>query len=271
MIVSTAATIGELNSPPVRKNIPSVTRTSWNVAAMATCGVLGGAAFAGPSFSNSLTSQAGLGPDLAESDSSDPNRAVSYGASGAQFGTALGGNEGRNYIRTTATDYNAADFVAEVTMDFSSGIPGFMGFGGGNVATFGTPDWDVADTLWLEQSAGAGSLFTFDANGGGPNLMGGAGFSVAGTVARVRMAYDAAAQTVTFSIDADYAGGAFVQDAVLSPVDVSFLFTNGEEARVYVGGGGGVTLRDFSVQVVPAPGALALLGLGGLACGRRRR
>ncbi len=240
-------------------------------AATAALGILAGSAFAGPSFSNSLTSQAGLGPNLLESDTSDPNRVVSYSAFGAQFGTALGGNEGRNYIRTSATDYNAVDFVAEVTMDFSSGIPGFFGFGGGNVATFGTPDWDAADTLWLEQAPGGGSLFTYDLGGAGPNLMGGAGFSAAGTVARVRMAYDAAAQTVTFSIDADYAGGGFVADATLAPVDVSFLFTNGEEARIYAGGGGGVTLRDFSVTVVPAPGAAALLALGGLMGVRRRR
>lgn len=235
------------------------------------CGVLAGAAHAGPSFTNDLTSQAGLGPDLVESDASDPNRVVSYGVGGAQFGTALGGNEGRNYLRTTATDYNLMDFSAEVTMDFSGGIPGFFGFGGGNVATFGTPDWDQADTLWLEQSGGGGSLFTFDQGGAGSNLMGGAGFSGVGTVARVRMDFDAGAMTVVYSIDADYAGGAFNADATLAAVDVSFLFTNGEEARIYVGGGGGVTMRDFSVRVIPAPGAMALLGLGGLVGARRRR
>lgn len=241
------------------------------MAAAAALSVLGGSATAGPSFFNSMTSQGGLGPDLLESDTGDANRVISYSASGAQFGTALGGNEGRNYIRTSASDYNAADFVAEVTMDFSAGIPAFFGFGGGNVATFGTPDWDTADTLWLEQAPGGGSLFTYDLGGAGPNLMGGAGFSTAGAVARVRMAYDAAGQTVSFSIDADYAGGDFTADATLAAVDVSFLFTNGEEARIYAGGGGGVTLRDFSVTVVPAPGVGAMMAIAGLVGVRRRR
>lgn len=241
------------------------------LAALAACGGLAGVSRAGVSFSNSLTSQAGLGPNLSESDTSDPNRVITYGAGGARFGTALGGNDGRNYLRSADTDYNAADFVAEVTMDFSTGEPGYIGLGGGNVGTYGTPDWDVADTVWIEQGPGAGTLFTYDAGGFGPNLMGGAGFGSIGTTARVRMAYDADAMTVTFSVDMDYAGGAFNADATLSPIDVSFLFTNGEDARIYVGGSSGVTLRDLSVTVVPAPGAMALMGLGGLVGLRRKR
>ena len=254
-----------------RAHIGEQIMNSTHLIGLSAVGVLTGLATANVSFFNDLTSGAGLAPDLMESDSLDANRAIAYGMSGAQFGTALGGNEGRNYIRTVDSDYNSASFVAEVTMDYSGGIPGFMGFGGGNVGTFGTPDWDVADTVWIEQSFAGGTLFTYDHLGAGPNLMGGAGFATASTIVRLQMSFDADAMTITYAIDNDYVGGAFVADETLAALDISHLFTDGEEARIYVGGGGGVTLSDFSVSVVPAPGALGLLGAGGLLAMKRRR
>lgn len=74
--------------------------------------------------------------------------------------------------------------------------------------------------------------------------MGRTGFNAVGTVARAGMPNAAAARTVTFSVDAGHAEGAFVANATLAPVNVSDLFTNGEGVQVCAGDGGCVTQRD---------------------------
>lgn len=230
------------------------------------------AGLAGVSFTNSLTSEAGLAPDMQEADSATPERDIAYSAGGAQFGTAMPGNDGRNYINSTMADYNASSFVAEVTADFSGGGRMFFGLGGGQVGTYGTPDWDVADTGWLELGPGGlANFFTYDVGGVGPNGPTGSGMAAVGNNIRVRMTYDAGAGTLVFEIDDAYAGGPFVADVTSTALDISSLFSSGEDARVFVGGGSGSMLRDFSVTVIPAPATAGMLGLAGLVGVRRRR
>lgn len=244
-------------------------RTLWSALALS---VAASAGLAGVSFTNSLGSEAGLGPDLEEADPVDAMRDIAYPGTGAQFGAAMAGNDGRNVIHTTMADYNASSFVAEVTADFSAGGRMFFGLGGGLVGTYGTPDWDVADTGWLELGPGGlANTFTYDLGGIGPNGPAGTGMAAVGNNIRVRMTYDAGAGTLTWAVDDAYAGGPFVADVTSGPLDISSLFSSGEDARVFIGGGSGALLSDFSVTVVPTPGTLALLGLGGVMGVRRRR
>lgn len=227
-----------------------------------------GAAVAGPSFTNSLTSSAGLSPDLEQTETTDAMRAIEFSALGAQFGGALAGNDGRNYIRTTATDYNTASFTAEVTADYTLGGVMFIGLGGGTIGAFGTPDWDNTDSFWLELApGGVSNTFTFNS---GPDGPAGQGLNVNGPI-RIRMTYDAGAGTLQYDLDGDYAGGPFTADASSAAFDVSGLFTMGEPASIFVGGGSGVLLSDLAVNVVPAPATGLLTAVGLLAAARRRR
>jgi len=78
-------------------------------------------------------------------------------------------------------------------------------------------------------------------------------------------------------------GGAFTADAAgvlqistdATSVGQWFLSaeapTVGSEDNTFGGASGGALSHKFEINVVPAPGALALLGLGGIVAGRRRR
>jgi len=239
---------------------------------LAGLAVAAGVSSAGVSFSNSLTSEAGLMPNLQEADAATADRDILYSASGAQFGGVMAGNDGRNYIDSTMADYNTSSFTAEVTADFSAGGRMFFGLGGGQVGTYGTPDWDVTDTGWIELGPGGlANFFTYDLGGAGPNGPTGSGMPAVGNNIRVRMTYDAGAGTLTFDVDDAYAGGPFMADVTSGPLDVSSLFSAGEDARVFVGGGSGAVLSDLNVTVVPAPAGIGVLALGGLLGTRRRR
>ncbi len=239
------------------------------VMCLGAVAALSGAVFAATSFSNDLTSEAGLAPNLEIADTGDANRAVAFSAAGAQFGSAAPGNEGRNYIRTTAMDFDNVPFVAEMTADLSQGGRVFFGLGGGNVGTFGTPDWDVANTVWVEQGLGVTTLFTFEVGPGPvfqPNPL-----AVPGSVSfRLRMSYDAGSGDLTFEQDDDWSGGPFVADST-STINVAFLFAGGEPGSLFVGGGSGAIVTDFDVTVIPAPAGTGVLALAGLVGMRRRR
>ncbi len=230
---------------------------------------LSGPAFAATSFSNDLTGLAGLAPNLEIADTADANRAVAFSAAGAQFGSAMAGNDGRNMIRTTAMDFDDVPFVAEMTADLSQGGRVFFGLGGGNVGTFGTPDWDVANTVWVEQGLGVTTLFTFEI-GAGPVFQPNPLSAPGSTSFRLRMSYDAGTGELTFEQDDDWMGGPFVADST-STINVAFLFDGGEPGSLFVGGGSGAIVTDFDVTVIPTPAGAGVLALGGLVAVRRRR
>ena len=65
------------------------------------------------------------------------NPTVAFDSSGTQFGTLLGGDGGRNYIRTNDSDYATVSFLAEITVTVGS-LPVtnqqlFFGMGTGDI------------------------------------------------------------------------------------------------------------------------------------------
>lgn len=250
---------------------------------------------AATSFSNSLTgftgnsTQAGTQSALATAGFSfasiegldvevtmDPT--VTFGATGATFGSQWGGDGGRNYIRTNDSDYATASFVAEVTVERNNATAQqvFIGMGTGDIALFGVPDWStlVSSTFTSPEQD---SLTTWRSANDANQWASGPVIPVVGTH-RVRMAFDATARTMTYSIDLNYAGGAFAADATASPVDLNHIDCPsgcgdppmpisadffgadgwpGEPSRIYFGGDDSTIFRDFSVTVSAPP---ALLG-----------
>jgi hypothetical protein len=208
------------------------------------------------------------------------DNSVTFSASGATFSSAAG-NDARNYIRTTDTDYDSGDFVADVTWDGLG--TAFIGFGAGNVGTFGTPDWDVADSLWMEISGTTTSSvqgmnpgrFSADLGQFDNSVVGGN----ASAPVRFRMIYLSGPNTLQFFADNDY-NGTFSVDAQTVALSLEslgagpdFITGPGDEARFYFGGGA-PTFSDFQVSAVPEPSSFALIG-GCLALGfvmmRRRQ
>ncbi len=232
-------------------------------------------------FSSDLTS---LPPGLAIADAAGTDNAVTFSASGATFSTVVTGNDSRNYIRTTDTDYITGSYTAEVTWNGLGSA--FIGFGGGNVGTFGTPDWDVADSLWLELAGASDSGPVQGTNTGrfSSNIASFNNAVIGGNAAqpvRLRMTYLSGANTLQFFADNNY-NGTFSADALTPALKLdevgggaNFFTQPGDQSRFFFGGGtfgtASPTYSDYSVVAVPEPSAAALLGLGALGLLVRRR
>jgi PEP-CTERM motif len=213
--------------------------------------VLGGAASAATSFSNSLTgftgdstmaaTQTAVGAagfnffsiaGLAEDFTSDPT--VTFDGNGAAFGKLFAGDGGRNYMRTNDSDYATVPFVAEITMTVgAAGGPPvsnqqpFFGMGSGDTALFGVPDWSTlfASTFVQPEINAAGEAFFTtmrtqnDANQWVNHPSPGYG---AGTH-RIRMTFDPVAKTMVYAMDMNYAGGPFSADVTAATVDLNHV------------------------------------------------
>lgn len=238
-------------------------KSALYVVAVGASLLFGSQSFGAMSFTNDLTSFAGLSSDLEEADTTTATRDIVYTAAGAVLGSVDTGNDGRNYIRTTAIDFDSVSFVAKVSV----ATPGrfFFGLGAGEIGAFGTPDWDVAgaDSIWIETLTNGWSIVQDSARSDltgdeGPPFDPGLG----AVDRQYTLAYDAVNKTVQFTALDDADGST----PNVSPLlDVSALFTGSEAGRVYVGGGEGVTLSDFEVTVtVPEPASVALIAMGGV-------
>jgi hypothetical protein len=244
-------------------------------------------AHAATSFSNSLTgfsgdtsqasTQAALAAAGLEADSLATGPAVTFSASGAKFGSAAAGDAGRNYIRTLENDYATTSFEAFITIEApaldtpTDDQASFFGLGRGQIALFCFPDWSThfSSVFGLTEP---GKLTTFRTQDD-VNAFSDTAGAIGNGTHRFRFVFDSAAQTATFSLDLNYAGGPFTADVTALPVNVSTLYSGtgwpGEPSHMYFGGDDGVVFRDLVVRVIPEPSSLALLLIAATALTRR--
>ena len=155
-------------------------------------------------------------------------------------------------VTVDVIDYSASGNVFDQI--FAAGeLTGTLTGVGVDVVLTGSENFTWADDFTI--------LINTDADFSLPANLQAGGFSDAGALERITWANGAAGDDGTTCIDA--------QD-LASPIDAPFFVRIGNG---YASGGNGTwngTFTLFGVNLVPAPGALALLGVAGLA-GRRRR
>jgi hypothetical protein len=191
---------------------------------------------------------------------------VNFDASGAHFGDLLGGNGGRNYVRTNGTDYANVSFVAEVTFSApdidNQDIYFGLGAGTTNPNFFWTPDAfaPLASVMyWGETDITAPTVTTLVNNNGAGSFVNTPAPTLTNGTHRVRFAYDWFRKTADISFDFNYAGGPFVADMAAPTVNTLSLYgADGwptEPARIFFGGGeqggvaAGIVIKDFQVTV----------------------
>jgi hypothetical protein len=203
-----------------------------------------------------FTSTAGLSEDP-PGTFVDPT--IQFSSNGATFGSLLGGDVGRNFMRTAATDYANHSFVAEVTWVISDVFAqaAYFGLGSGEYGSFRIADWGTPNSalqLFLEVNVLDPFVFTlrndngsalFDDGTAAPGLDDG--------THRLQMTYDWFQKSMSFALDLNYASGPFAADVTVPPVSVLSLYgVDGwpsEAARVYFGGDDGTTFKDFQVTL----------------------
>lgn len=227
---------------------------------------LGLPAHAASNLSLSLTDSSGL-----NAFSNTAETAVVFDAAGAHFGTGAPGDGGRNYLRTNDSDYATVGFAAEITFETTTDDQAiFIGLGSGDTALFGTPDWSTqlsSASFWPETSNNKFVRFRTanDVNAFADTLV--TGGLDPGTH-RFRITFTPATNQLLGEIDKNYAGGAFVADAVTlnSPTSTATLFAPDgwptEPSRIFFGGDDNAVFRNLTVTVVPEPATLAMLLLG---------
>ena len=192
--------------------------------------------------------------------------AISFDGSGATFSDESASYWGRNVLRTLGQDYDDSSFVAYATIVFDGAADqsAFIGLGQGIIVPYVTGNWGVPDLalagvnsvvceIKTDTAAGTNACNTMKIQDG--VVSSGTYSPAVATIDtfRVKLAYDAGADTATVSLDTGYTGGAFVEDRVLGTIDTSGLGgTNmfyGGPARIFVGGGEGTVVRDLVIEV----------------------
>lgn len=176
---------------------------------------------------------------------------------GALFGWVCLEDDGRNYIRTLETDNNGASFDAFVTVINFKPLEDhnvFIGMGAGQLGwNWGLcPDVSVdgVKTIWCEilrSDEPRENIFYCVSWAGytGSEIMYEEVRIPTSELYRLKMSYDAYAQTVTFFVDV-YADGSW--DFQTEVIDIEGLFTEEDESRVYICADDEAILRDFEVK-----------------------
>jgi hypothetical protein len=183
------------------------------------------------------------------------NETIIFGTDGALFGRVCPGNDGRNYIRTLETDNISASFDAFITIiNFNAEDDHdiFIGVGAGEIGWEDDlcPDWGVKDvkTVWAvlenigDPRKNVINWFIWD--GDSPWQSRNVTVTMAG-VYRLKMSYDAYAQTIVFMVDA-YNDGTW--DCQSDVVNIEGLFTEEDVSRVYAGSDDDAILIDYEVK-----------------------
>jgi hypothetical protein len=213
------------------------------------------------------------------SDDLTRNPTVTFDDGGAHFGLqfaldGLGGDGGRNYMRTIDSDYATTSFVAEITFDATFApeltvTQVFIGMGSGDTALYGVPDWGTQfsstfvtpEAGFLKSWSSANDVNWWNDNDPVPAISG------IGTH-RIQMSYNATTHAIVYAIDVNYAGGAFAADYTAPSLDLNAVNcpencgggtdanlydpADGwpvEASRLYFGGDDQVVFKDFSVVV----------------------
>lgn len=217
--------------------------------------------------------------------------ALSAGAAFAQYdslgfeGFSLGDMPGQDgWIVDTSGDYGPVQIVLDPT-----------GAGMGNVALFDPPgtaggwqgveidvgplsgntvtvEWDqwradLNDNVWMADDASFGGWWAIQWDtslGIHAETFGGRVLLTAGVWQHVTYTFDFAGGTVTVDVDGGSAMGTLGDTSIDG---WCFEYEPGE----FAGEGGPFYVDNFKITQVPTPGALAMIGLGGLAAIRRRR
>jgi hypothetical protein len=199
----------------------------------------------------------------------DTNPAISFDAAGAHVGALIGGDAGRNYLRTVDADYATVSFTADITFTSTSDDQAvFFGLGSGDTALFGTPDWSTqlsSASFWPE--TGNDKITAFRTANDVNAFVDRAVAGLDPGTHRLRMNFNSANGFLIGSIDLNYAGGSFTADATTLPIatmaGASPLFAADgwptEPSRVFFGGDDGVVLSDLTITVVPEPSTAGFL------------
>jgi hypothetical protein len=228
--------------------------------------LMAGTASGATSFSNSLTgftgdssqpaTQAALSAAGFNLFANDGDGTVTFDSSGASFGLFAPGDAGRNYMRTNDSDYATTTFVAEVTMVTADqeSQDGFFGIGAGDVALFGWPDWSTQFSsliLTPEVNSGDGLFTTMHTHNDTPIFTNTPIPALASGTHRLRLSIFA--DVATYSIDLNYAGGAFTADFTAPDINVGRLFASdgwpSEPSRIFFGGDDATIFKDFQATV----------------------
>lgn len=192
--------------------------------------------------------------------------------------TITSGDSNRIYLGTNDTNYSTIDFVFEADVTIpnlgSAWSIAFLGMGSPNAngASYGEPTTNQNVISALRPDEGDGGNLSSRDNGAfaGPHF---SGIGLTTATQGMRMEWNATTKQATFLFDVGNDGT--YDPALTFVVDGSDNGFDGTNSQLFVGGGNGTKFDNISVTaVVPEPGSVALLGLGGLglaAIGWRRR
>lgn len=204
--------------------------------------------------STQLVTFVALGADsLQVTDTESADQAIVFDGAGAAFGTVTSGVDGRNVLRTTETNYNASSFEAYVTINFETDQNAVIAMGPAVLAPldigFGVPDLNAqgVDGIMGEFTSTYAKLLR-SIDGAATEILTNV-VTAAGTH-RLKLAYDAVAETATVSVDVGYTG-VFVEDIDMGTYSTAGMWA-GQPVRVSVAGGDGLVCTDLVIKADPA-------------------